>query len=85
MKGVSYLAMIGSGVDGENPLCGTDEVAIGMAHPELSHVPGIVGERARDVGTGALSLSIHGLYVIDEQDDFNAAAALPRREKTRTL
>ena len=57
-------------------MSGSDEVAVGMAHPELPHVPGIVSKRAHDVCLDRLSLSIHGVYIIDEEDNLNAAATL---------
>jgi hypothetical protein len=56
-----------------------------MAHPELSHVPGIVGEFTHDVCLGLLGLAIEVVYVLYEEGDLNAAAALSRREKARAL
>src|SRR6266581_4637934 len=41
LKSVGYLATIGSRVHGEYLLSGTYEVAVGVAYPELSHVPGV--------------------------------------------
>src|SRR2546425_427341 len=56
-----------------------------MAHPELSHMPGILGQWAHNVCLSLLSLAIDSLYVIYDEDDLNPAAALSRREKPRAL
>ena len=85
LKSVGYLATIGSRVYGEDLLGGAYEVAIGMAHPELSHVPGIVGEFTHDVRLGQLGLAIEVVYVLYEEGDLNTAAALSRREEARAL
>lgn len=83
LKGVGYLATVGGRVDGENSLRRTYEVAVGVAYPELAHVPGVVGYRAYNVCAGLLGSAIHGVYVIDEEDNFNAAAALSRWGQAR--
>jgi hypothetical protein len=69
----------------EEPLRRAYEVAIGMAHPELSHMPGIVGKRARNIHLSLLSLTIDGVHVIDEEHNFHATAALSRWEQVWTL
>src|SRR5437588_3621368 len=56
-----------------------------MAHPELSHVPGIVSQFAHNVGLSLLGLMIESFYVFYQQDDLNTAAALSGWEKARTL
>jgi hypothetical protein len=56
-----------------------------MAYPELSHVPGVVGEWAHYICPGLLGLVINSVYVLNKEDDFNAAAALSRREKATAL
>src|SRR5260370_41689866 len=56
-----------------------------MAHPELSHVPGIVGEFAHDICLGLLGLAIDCVYVVYEEDDLHTTAALSGRKKARTL
>ena len=56
-----------------------------MAHPELPHVPGVVGQFTRDVCSGLSSLVIDSIYVLYEEDNLNAAAALSRRQKALAL
>jgi len=56
-----------------------------VAYPELSHVPGVVGERAHYICPGLLGLVINSVYILYKQDDLNAAAALSRREKVIAL
>ena len=85
LKSLGDLATIGRRVHGEDLLSGADEVAIGMAHPELPHVPGVVGQFTRDVCPGLLSLVIDSIYVLYEEDNLNAAAALSRRQKALAL
>ncbi len=57
----------------------TYQVAIGVAHPELAHVPGVVCDGPCALGSCLPGLLIDGLYIVYQQDDLNAAAALPRR------
>src|SRR5260370_18321184 len=85
LKSVGNLATIDSRVHGENLLSRTYEVAIGMAYPELSHVPGVVGEWAHYICPGLLGLVINSVYVLYKEDDLNAAAALSRWEKAASL
>src|SRR6266536_1427911 len=77
LKRISHLTAIGCRVHRKQPLSRTDEVSIGMAHPELPHVPGIVSQWTHNVGPGLLSLVIDLIGILHEQDDLNAAAALP--------
>src|SRR5437588_12200122 len=56
-----------------------------MAHPELSHVPGIVSQFAHNVGLSLLGLTIESFHVFYQQVDLNTAAALSGWEKARTL
>src|SRR6266566_1931811 len=85
LKSVGTLATLDSRVHGENLLSRTYEVAVGMAYPELSHVPGVVGEWAHDICPSLLGLAIDGIHVVYEEDDLHAAAALSRREKAGAL
>src|SRR5579884_179204 len=56
-----------------------------MAHPELSHVPGIVSQFAHNISLSLLGLTIDSFHVLYQQDDLNAAATLSRWEKAGTL
>src|SRR6266704_2071646 len=85
LKGVDDLAAIGCWVHGQDLLRRADEVAVGMAYPELPHVPGVVCERTHDVCPGLLSLAIDSLNVVDEKDDLHTAAALSRRKQVWAL
>src|SRR6266849_10542797 len=85
LKSVGNLATIDSRVHGENLLSRTYEVAVGMAYPELSHVPGVAGKWAHDICPGLLGLAIDSVYVLYKEDDLNAAAALSRRKKATAL
>ena len=48
-------------------------------------MPGIVSKRAHDVCLGLLGLAIDSVYVLNEEDDLNATAALSRWEKAGAL
>src|SRR3989442_10631277 len=52
-----------------------------MTYPELAHMPGLVGQRSNDFRMDLFGLAINSVDVIDEEDDFNAAAALSGREQ----
>src|SRR5450631_1174741 len=66
------LTTIDGWIHGEQPLSGTDEISIGMAHPELAHMPGKVCDGTHDVCLGLLSLAIDCIGILDEQDDLSA-------------
>src|SRR6266699_4188540 len=52
-----------------------------MTYPELPHVPRLVGQGSNDLCMGLFGLAIDSVDVIDEKDDFNAAATLSGREQ----
>ncbi len=82
---IGDLAAIDGRVHREDLLSGSHEVAIGMAHPKLPHVPGIVSKRAHDVCLSLLGLAIDRVDVVYEEDDLHPAAALSGSGKARPL
>src|SRR5262249_22224342 len=84
-EGIGDLLAIGPRVRGRDALCRAEEVAIGVAHPELPHVPGENGERADDLCPSLLSLAIDIIDVLDEEDDLHTAAELPWWEQVWSL
>src|SRR6266516_1097755 len=85
LKHSGDLVMVGCRVNREDLLRRADEVAVGVAHPELSQVPGKVCQWAYNIGSGLLSLTVDGIDALYKEYDLNAAAALPRREKLRAF
>src|SRR5438876_8805438 len=68
LKRFGYLASIDRRIYREYLLGGTYEVAVGMAYPELSHMPGVVSERAHDICPGLHRLVINSVYVLDKEN-----------------
>src|SRR5215472_9328598 len=84
-KGIGDLAAVGRWIHGQDPLRRADEIAVGMAYPELPHVPGVVSEGAHNVCLSLLGLAIDSVDVLDKEDNLYAAAALSRREQAWAL
>ena len=78
LESVGDLPTLRRRVHRQDALRGADEVAVGMTHPELPHVPGVVCERSHDVCPGLLSLVIDRIDVVDQENNLHTAAALSR-------
>jgi hypothetical protein len=52
-KGIGDLPTIRRRVHGQDALCRTDEVAIGVSHPELPHMPRVIGPGRRTISVRA--------------------------------
>src|SRR5690242_13274265 len=79
-ESADYLTTICIWINGEKPLRRAYQIPIRMAYPELPHMPGVVGQLSHNLGMGLLSLTIDGIHVIDDEDDFDAVTTLTWRK-----
>src|SRR6266571_3960242 len=64
-KSSAYLTEIDIWLNGEQSLSRSYQIPIGMAYPELAHVPGIFSQWTGYRCLGLLGLTIHCVHVIN--------------------